>query len=150
MKITCVAAVMMALSSPVFAARPSFGAAAKFETQVPRAFSVSVVTLLAQPKELEGKLVRVEGFLSADWEGPTLFFSSELCQTFSSFDGLGINTNGGMKVDWTALRSPDCRRVVVEGVYKAYRYEAPDQRTVSLAVVRNVLEQVTYLADISH
>ena len=113
-----------------------------------RAYTVSVVALLAQPAELEGKLVRVAGYLAAEWEGPIIFLTREHCLVYSSFDGIGISLAADLDLRWSAFRKPDCRRVEVEGIYEAYRYNPPDTAVVSLFLVRNTLRDVRYIADI--
>ena len=128
---------------------PAYGERATFEPHgQSSAYSVSVAALLAQPTELEGKLLRIEGYLAADWEGPIIFFTREHCLVYSSFDGIAISMAAKLDVRWSAFQKPDCRRVVVEGIYKAYRYEPPDAGVISLFSIRNVLQNVSYIADI--
>ncbi len=140
---------MLLVSGCALAEHPSSGSAARFKiTGQSRAYEVSVVALLAQPKELNGKFVRIKGYLFADWEGPIVFFSSEQCRNYSSFDGIGIEPSKAIQVDWNEYDNPNCRQVIAEGIYRSIRYKKPREKVVSLAIFRNVLEKVTYLAEV--
>ncbi len=113
------------------------------------AYRTSIITLLAGRGELEGKIVQVEGYLAADWEGPIVFFSHEHCQTYSSYDGVGLILGAELSVDWSQYRDPDCRRVIVEGTYKFFSIAEYDSSAISFRIVQAVMQDVRLLADIA-
>jgi len=150
MKTFAIGISILACSSCATVDSPVIGERTTFEPLgQSRAYIVSVATLFAQPTELEGKLVRIYGYLAAEWEGPIVFFTREHCQIYSSFDGIGISLAKDVEIRWNMFQKPDCRRVEVEGIYEAFSYKPPDAAVISLSSVRNVLQDVKYIADIS-
>lgn len=61
-----------------------------------RATSASIISLLGQPAVYAGQRVAVSGFLAPDWEGPTLFFTSEQCRRYSAADGIALKLGDGI------------------------------------------------------
>jgi len=114
------------------------------------AYKTSIITLLSGNQNLDNALVQVEGYLSADREGPIVFLTIDHCERYSSFDGIGIRLDKSLTVDWSALRDPDCRRVLVQGKYKFSPYVQPTPDKVSLRIVQAMLVDVNYIADISN
>lgn len=112
--------------------------------------NTSIITLLAGRHDLEGEVVQVEGYLAADWEGPIVFLTHDHCQTYSSYDGVGLILGTDFSVDWSHFREPDCRRVVVEGTYEFWGSTRPDPAAISFRIVQAVLRDVSVLTDITN
>lgn len=110
---------------------------------------VSIISLIAISPELAGSLVRVEGYLAADWEGPVVFFSSESCKTYSSFDGVSLIPAEGVVIDFGAYSDPDCRRVAVTGVYDFWRVADAPSELISMRVSNAFLREVKQVEDVS-
>jgi hypothetical protein len=127
----------------------TFGEPARFETNHrSKAMPASIISLLGRPEIYIDKLVAVEGFLAADWEGPILFLTLELCERYSSWDGIGIIMDPMVEVDWMSLTKPDCRLVLIQGYFRPLEPREPDPAVISLRLVPAVLERVLYLATI--
>lgn len=128
-----------------------FGKAVIFdESGQSAAYKTSIITLLSDYQNLDNVLVQIEGYLSADWEGPIVFLTHEHCERYSSFNGVGIKLDENLTVDWTKLMNPDCRMVIIEGKYKFLPYRKLNEHTISLRTVQTILIDVNYIADISN
>ena len=112
-----------------------------------RAAPASLMALIGQPAEFRDKLVRVEGYLLADWEGSFLYLTQDQCKRMTLMDGLGLVFSDQTAPNWKALESPICRLVLVEGYYRPLSPAEPSPDTVVLSTAHGAIE-VTYLVTI--
>ena len=136
-------AVALALSG--WTSTLSFGSPQTFQgLGMAKAYPASIIALLSQPETFEGKLVAVEGYLMAEWEGPVLYLSSEHCAAYS-YDGVGLEFSSAVAPNWKRLSRPNCRRVRVEGVYESIRYVDPSPDVYETRRTHGVLRNISYL-----
>jgi len=111
-------------------------------------FPTSIITLVAGHEGLEGSVVQVKGYLAAD-ERPIIFLTHEQCQRYSSYDGVGLEFSRKLDIDWSHYTDPDCRRVLVEGVYAYIGPKSRDSQSISFRIVQAVIRDIKNLQDIS-
>lgn len=111
-------------------------------------FPTSIITLVAGHEGLEGSVVQVKGYLAAD-EWPIIFLTHEQCQGYSSYDGVGLELSGNRDIDWSQYTDPDCRKVLVEGVYAYIGPKRRDPQSISFRIVQAVIRDIRTLQDIS-
>jgi hypothetical protein len=80
------------------------------------AMHVSIIRLIATPKEFEGKIVRVEGFMHLQFEGNAIYFHKEDFERTLTKNGLWLDTSGAMRHELQKLND---RYVLIEGVFSS-------------------------------
>lgn len=79
---------------------------------------VSLLRLIANPKEYDGKTVRVIGFVRLEFEGNAIYLHREDYQYFITKNGLWIDATDAMRKSKADL---DQKYVVLEGKFNADR-----------------------------
>jgi hypothetical protein len=105
-----IGAALVALGFCAISARQSSMNAATNPQQVTRA---SLVQLIANPKEYDGKVVRVIGFASIEFEGTAVYLHQEDHKYAITQNALWLD------VDFQRLKKFDRRYVLIEGTFDA-------------------------------
>ena len=79
-------------------------------------YDVSIIRLIAAPKDYDGKMVRVVGFLNIAFEGDAIFFHEEDFRRALLNNGLGIRAKPEMRKQLEKLTG---QYVLIEGVFDA-------------------------------
>jgi hypothetical protein len=77
---------------------------------------VSIVQLIANPKDYDGKVVRVIGFVKLDFEGDAVYLHKEDYKHGVSKNGLWIQVTDEIRKD---RKKFDEKYVLVEGIFNA-------------------------------
>ena len=80
------------------------------------AIDVSIIQLIASPKEYDGKIVRVVGFMHLQFEGNAIYLHKEDYDRSLHKNGLWLEATGAMRTDM--LKMNDCF-VVIEGEFSS-------------------------------
>ena len=75
----------------------------------------SLVQLIANPKQFNGKFVRVIGFLRLEFEGNAIYLHQEDYVHAISKNGIWVN----LPLDWPHQKAINNKYVIVEGVFDA-------------------------------
>ncbi|MEO7325924.1 MAG: hypothetical protein ABIW82_13960 [Dokdonella sp.] len=118
----------------------------KFGTIKNVAPEASIISLLGQPSVYEGKRVEISGFLAPDWEGPTLFLTSEQCRRYSAIDGIALKLIPDIWPNLAMVQNRWCHYATVVGVFEAVPYKEPQEDVIRLgALWSGFLNDVSYL-----
>jgi hypothetical protein len=80
------------------------------------AIHVSIIRLIASPKEFDGMIVRVEGFMHLQFEGDAIYLHKEDYDRTLTKNGLWLGATGAMRNEM--LKMNDCY-VLIEGEFSS-------------------------------
>jgi hypothetical protein len=105
--------VVVALIAPIFGAISARESVMNASTNAEQPITASIVQLIANPKEYDGKFVRVIGFASVEFEGTAVY----LHQDDYKYD---IPKNGlWLAIDAEGQKQFDGKYVLIEGTFDA-------------------------------
>jgi len=112
------------------------------------------MSLLGQPAAYDGKRVEVSGFIAPDWEGPTLFLTSEQCWRYSQTDGIALKLNESIWEDAFSTKRPTakklerswCHFAEVIGTFEPVPFEEPQENVIRLGFWSGFLNEISYLS----
>jgi len=99
-----------AVLSAVLSAPSSVSAGAGAGEGTPESpLDISMIALISDPAAYDGLFVRVEGYLSLEFEGTAIYLHREDCENFLCRNGLWVEVPSGEWSEWTG------RYVLLEG-----------------------------------
>jgi hypothetical protein len=75
---------------------------------------VSIIRLIAAPRDFAGKVVRVVGYLSIEFEGDAIYLHEEDCRRSLTTNGLAIDGEPNIR---NKLKELTGKYVIIEGVF---------------------------------
>ena len=89
--------------------------------------------------------MEVSGYLAPDWEGPTLFLTSEQCWRYSEPDGIGVRFSAEIWKKLASVRNRWCHLATVVGVFDPIPFEEPQENVIRIGSWNALLNEAAYL-----